>query len=324
MQDLSVTLIQTDLYWENPTANLANLEEKIAQISTPTDLIILPEMFNTGFTMNVKSVAEPMNFTTFKWMKQQAKKTNAVVTGSYIVREGENCYNRLIWMRPDGSYETYDKRHLFRMGGENNNFSGGEKRLIVELKGWKICPLICYDLRFPVWSRQGKLEYREQSLEFRGESLDDRGQRLDDRGEGLDNREQSLEDRGEANGDINNSLPSEIYSLPSNLYPLSSNSYDLLIYVANWPAVRSKVWDTLLQARAIENLSYCIGVNRVGEDGMGLHYNGNSAIIDYKGNQTFFQTDSEAICTQTLSKQDLEDFRTKFPAFLDADNFEIL
>ena len=287
MQDLSVTLIQTDLYWENPTANLANLEEKIAQIATPTDLIILPEMFNTGFTMNVKSVAEPMNFTTFKWMKQQAKKTNAVVTGSFIVKEGENCYNRLIWMHPDGSYETYDKRHLFRMGGENNNFSGGEKRLIVELKGWKICPLICYDLRFPVWSRQGFI--KEQSHEVtkaQSENMDAIG------------------------------LQSTIHN--------SQLTYDLLIYVANWPAVRSKVWDTLLQARAIENLSYCIGVNRVGEDGMGLHYNGNSAIIDYKGNQTFYETDSEAICTQTLNKQDLEDFRTKFPAFLDADNFEIL
>ena len=280
MQDLSVTLIQTDLYWENPTANLANLEEKIAQISSPTDLIILPEMFNTGFTMNVKSVAEPMNFTTFKWMKQQAEKTKAVVTGSYIVKEGENCYNRLIWMRPDGSYETYDKRHLFRMGGENNNFSGGEKRLIVELKGWKICPLICYDLRFPIWSRQGfTKEQSHEGTKAQSENMDVSDSQL---------------------------------------------TYDLLIYVANWPAVRSKVWATLLQARAIENLSYCIGVNRVGEDGMGLHYNGNSAIIDFKGNQTFYQTDSEAICTQVLTKQDLEDFRTKFPAFLDADNFEIL
>ncbi len=287
MQDLSVTIIQTDLYWENPTANLANLEEKIAQIATPTDLIILPEMFNTGFTMNVKSVAEPMNFTTFKWMKQQAKNTKAVVTGSYIVKEGQNCYNRLIWMRPDGSFETYDKRHLFRMGGENNNFSGGEKRLIVELKGWKICPLICYDLRFPIWSRQGIIE--EQSHE--------------------DTKAQS------ENIDV---IDSQFTTHNSQL------TYDLLIYVANWPAVRSKVWDTLLQARAIENLSYCIGVNRVGGDGMGLHYNGNSAIIDYKGNQTFFQTDSEAICTQVLTKHDLEDFRTKFPAFLDADNFEIL
>ncbi|PWK28599.1 putative amidohydrolase [Arcicella aurantiaca] len=286
MQDLSVTIIQTDLYWENPTANLANLEEKIAQISSPTDLIILPEMFNTGFTMNVKSVAEPMNFTTFKWMKQQAKKTNAVVSGSYIVKEGENCYNRLIWMRPDGSFETYDKRHLFRMGGENNNFSGGEKRLIVELKGWKICPLICYDLRFPVWSRQGFTK---------GQSH-----------EGTKAQSEKIE-VSDSQSTIHN----------------SQLTYDLLIYVANWPAVRSKVWDTLLQARAIENLSYCIGVNRVGGDGMGLHYNGNSAIIDFKGNQMFFQTDSEVIHTQIITKQDLEDFRTKFPAFLDADDFEI-
>ena len=154
MQDLSVTLIQTDLYWENPTANLANLEEKIAQISTQTDLIILPEMFNSGFTMNAKTVAEPMNFTTFKWLKQQAKKANAVVTGSFIVKEGEKYFNRLIWMRPDGSFEKYDKRHLFRMGNEHLIFTGGTERIIVELKGWKICPLICYDLRFPVWSRQ--------------------------------------------------------------------------------------------------------------------------------------------------------------------------
>ncbi|MES2520296.1 MAG: nitrilase family protein [Bacteroidota bacterium] len=287
MQDLSVTLIQTDLFWENPTANLANLEEKIAQISVQTDLIILPEMFNTGFTMNVKSVAEPMNFTTFKWLKQQAKKTQAVITGSYIVKEGEHFYNRLIWMRPDGSFETYDKRHLFRMGGENHNFSSGEKRLIVELKGWKICPLICYDLRFPIWSRQGK----------------------------FDNKIQILDDKGGENVDA---------SLSTKLYPLNSNSYDLLIFVANWPAVRSKVWDTLLQARAIENLSYCIGVNRIGTDGMGLTYSGNSAVIDFKGNPVFYESELEVIHNQVLVKQDLDDFRKKFPAFLDADNFEIV
>jgi omega-amidase len=263
MQDLSITLIQTDLFWENPTANLANLEEKIAQISEPTDLIILPEMFNTGFTMNVKAVAEPMNLTTFKWMKQQAKKTNAVVTGSYIVKEENHYYNRLIWMRPDGTYETYDKRHLFRMGGEHESFSGGNKQLIVELKGWRICPLICYDLRFPIWSRQ-------------------------------------------------------------RVTKSSTLAYDLLIYVANWPAVRSKVWDTLLQARAIENLSYCIGVNRVGEDGMGLNYSGNTTIIDFKGNHLFYQQDTEIVTTQMLCMSDLMDFRTKFPAFLDADAFEII
>jgi omega-amidase len=292
MRDLSVTLIQTDLFWENPTANLANLEEKIAQIATPTDLIILPEMFNTGFTMNVKSVAEHKNFTTFKWMKQQAKQAQAVVTGSFIVKDGENMYNRLIWMRPDGSYETYDKRHLFRMGGENNHFAGGTERLIVELKGWRICPLICYDLRFPVWSRNS---VREEGR-----------------------REEGREEEGrQEEGKTFDLIPHTYDLIPKKL------AYDLLIYVANWPSVRSQVWDILLQARAIENQSYCIGVNRVGEDGMGLNYSGNSVVIDFKGNQTFYQKDSEVIHNQILSKKDLEDFRTKFPAYLDADDFTL-
>lgn len=267
MQDLSVTIIQTDLFWENSIANLANLEEKMAQISLPTDLIILPEMFTTGFTMNAKAMAEPMNFTTFKWLKQQAKRTQAVITGSFIIKERDYFFNRLIWMRPDGSFETYDKRHLFRMGEEDKTFTAGTNRLIVELKGWRICPLICYDLRFPVWSR---------------------------------NRYSNTENR------------------------ISNIEYDLLIYIANWPSVRSRVWDTLLQARAIENQSYCIGVNRVGKDGMGLAYSGNSALIDFKGNQVFYQKDSEVIHNQILSKKELEDFRIKFPAYLDADEFEII
>jgi omega-amidase len=272
MQDLSVTIIQTDLFWENSTANLANLEEKMAQISMPTDLIILPEMFTTGFTMQAKSLAEHPNFTTFKWLKQQAKRTQAVITGSFIVKEGEHFFNRLIWIRPDGSFETYDKRHLFRMGEEDKTFTAGTKRLIVELKGWRICPLICYDLRFPIWSRNF-----------------------------------SVEKIGKGKGEKTSIL-----------------NYDLLIYVANWPSVRSKVWDTLLQARAIENQSFCIGVNRVGKDGMGLDYSGNSAVIDFKGNQLFYQKDSEAIHNQILNKKELEDFRNKFPAYLDADEFEII
>ena len=283
MQNLSVTLIQINLFWENPTANLANLEEKIAQISLPTDLIILPEMFNTGFTMNVKEVAEPMNFTTFKWIKQQAKRVQAVITGSFIVKEGEQYFNRLIWMRPDGSFEIYDKRHLFRMGGEHHNFAGGSKRLIVELKGWRICPLICYDLRFPVWSRNFQEEKKSKEIK-------------------------------------ENIIPNN-----SNLlFESSSLNYDLLIYVANWPAVRSQVWDTLLQARAIENQSFCIGVNRVGNDRMGLNYTGNSAVIDFKGNPIFYQKDSEIIKSQILNKEELDDFRAKFPAYLDADDFEII
>ena len=280
MQDLSVSIIQTNLFWENSTANLANLEEKIAQISLPTDLIILPEMFTTGFTMNAKMVAEPMNFTTFKWMKQQAKRTQSVITGSFIVKEGDQFFNRLIWMRPDGSYETYDKRHLFRMGEEDKTFTAGTKQLIVELKGWRICPLICYDLRFPVWSRN----YKEE------------GQKREKR------KEKSEKSYIESSSLLN---------------------YDLLIYVANWPSVRSQVWDILLQARAIENQSYCIGVNRVGEDGMGLEYAGNSAVIDFKGNQLFYQKKSEVIVNQILSKKELENFRAKFPAYLDADEFEI-
>jgi omega-amidase len=227
MQDLSVTIIQTNLFWENSTANLANLEEKMAQISLPTDLIILPEMFTTGFTMNAKTIAEPMNFTTFKWLKQQAKRTQAVITGSFIVKEGEHFFNRLIWMRPDGSFEVYDKRHLFRMGKEDKTFTAGTKRLIVELKGWRICPLICYDLRFPVWSRNIKV---------------------------VSHKSQVISETSEVKTD----------KMPLTTYDLLT--YDLIIYIANWPTVRSQVWDTLLQARAIENQSYCIGVNRVGSD----------------------------------------------------------
>jgi omega-amidase len=300
MQDLSVTLIQTDLYWENSIANLANLEEKIAQISTQTDLIILPEMFNTGFTMNAKSVAEPMNFTTFKWLRQQAKKANAVVAGSFIVKEGDKYFNRLIWMRPDGTSEQYDKRHLFRMGNEHLTFTGGTERIIVELKGWKICPLICYDLRFPVWSRQA---HSHQGTKGQSEQI-------------------------EAHSHEGTKAQSEVESdqtpnIECGTPPERTTNYDLLIYVANWPAVRSQVWDVLLKARAIENQSYCIGVNRVGNDGMGLNYSGNSAIIDFKGNPVFYQKELEVIHSQILNYQDLIDFRTKFPAYLDADDFII-
>lgn len=257
MADLTLTLIQSPLHWEDIAANLAMFEEKIWQIDQPTDLIILPEMFSTGFTMNAAKVAEPMNLHTFKWMKQQAKQTGAAVTGSYIVKEGEQFYNRLVWMRPDGSYETYDKRHLFRMANEHLTFAEGKKRLVTEWKGWRICPLICYDLRFPVWSR---------------------------------NRHQE---------------------------------YDLLLYVANWPQARSHAWKTLLQARAIENLTYTVGVNRVGPDGHGISYAGDSSVISYKGELLFQQPDKETLYTLRLDKEALSEFREKFPAFLDADEFEL-
>jgi omega-amidase len=257
MQDLKITLIQSDLHWESADANLAMFEEKIWKINEQTDLIILPEMFSTGFSMNTKELAEPMNFKTFKWMKQQAAQTKAVVTGSVIIREGEKYFNRLIWMEPDGNFSYYDKRHLFRIANEDKFFNAGDKKIIKEIKGWKICPLICYDLRFPVWSRN-----------------------------------------------IN-------------------NSYDVLIYVANWPAARSIAWKTLLQARAIENISYVVGVNRLKEDGKGIYYSGDSVIIDPKGQKIIDLKDKEGIYTHTLSWEKLDSFRKKFPAYLDGDEFKI-
>jgi len=255
--ELKAALVQTSLHWENPTANLAMLEEKIAAMEQSVDLIVLPEMFTTGFTMNPAAVAEPMNLTTFKWMRQMAAQTGAVVTGSYVVREGQHYYNRLLWMQPDGEFDSYDKRHLFRMAKEHESYMGGTQRIIKEWKGWRICPLICYDLRFPVWARNVNLEY------------------------------------------------------------------DLLLYVANWPSVRRQVWNTLLQARAIENLSYVIGVNRVGEDANGIPYAGDSALIDFKGEILLRKSEEEGIFVYTLQKEPLMAFRERFPAHLDADEFSI-
>ena len=258
MQNLRVSLVQSNLYWQDISANLAMLEEKIWSLTGQTDLIVLPEMFTTGFTMDVESLAEPMNLTTFKWMKQMASQTGAVLTGSYIVKASGNYYNRLVWMRPDGTFETYDKRHLFRMADEHKVFSGGDKKLICNLNGWKISPFICYDLRFPVWSRNSK-----------------------------------------------------------------TDMVDLMIYVANWPEKRIHAWNTLLQARAIENTCYVIGVNRVGEDGKEIHYSGESAIIEPKGELLYHKKNIEEIYTYTLVYENLYKYRKTFPSYLDADDFEL-
>ncbi|WP_128543270.1 amidohydrolase [Larkinella soli] len=260
---MRLTLIQTRLHWEDPTANRAMLEETIFGLPAPTDLIVLPEMFTTGFTMNAEVLAEPMNLTTFRWLKQMAAQTGAVVTGSYIVKEQGRYYNRLVWMQPDGAFDTYDKRHRFRMAGEDRTYAAGEKLLVKTWKGWNICPLICYDLRFPVWSRNRPAEAR----------------------------------------------------------PFA---YDLLLYVANWPAARRTAWNTLLQARAIENLSFVAGVNRVGEDGNGHPYAGESALIDPKGEVLFRQADIEGAFQLTISRDELTAFRERFPANLDSDRFQIL
>lgn len=266
MENLKVTLIQSTLHWEDTIANLAMFEEKIWQLKDATDLIVLPEMFTTGFSMDAARLAEHMNMSTFKWMKQLAAQTGAVITGSYIVKENDNYFNRLLWMRPDGSYEVYDKRHLFRMAEEHQVYAAGRTRIITELKGWRICPLICYDLRFPVWSRNSPIDAKN---------------------------------------------------------PSGGPVYDCLIYIANWPSARRYAWSTLLQARAIENLSYVLGVNRVGTDGKGHLYSGDSALISPKGEQLFHQADHEIMQTITLDAEALLTFRQKFPAHLDADSFEV-
>ena len=264
MQDLTISLIQSDIHWHDRDANLAMFEEKIWQIEEPTDIIILPEMFTTGFTMETEKYSEAMRLQTFKWMEQMAAQKQAIVTGSYVVKEGGHFYNRLLWMRPDGAYTTYDKRHLFRMAQEHHHYSHGVDFLITQWKDWRICPLICYDLRFPSWSRNSYI------------------------------------------------LEQEVMD------------YDLLLYVANWPIPRIGAWNTLLQARAIENLAYCAGVNRIGVDGNGITYNGHSMAVDFKGEIIHHMRSEEGIYTCTLSADDLFKYRKKFPAYLDADDVKVL
>ncbi|WP_299759071.1 amidohydrolase [uncultured Pontibacter sp.] len=255
--NLRVTIVQTELHWQDAEANRNMFSEKLANAAPKTDLIVLPEMFTTGFSMNAADVAEEANGTTLNWMQQEAKQHQAVVTGSVMVRAEEQHFNRLYWVRPDGSFATYDKKHLFRMAKEHHTYTSGKERLLVELNGWKICPLVCYDLRFPVWSRN------------------------------------------------------------------TDSAYDLLLYVANWPKIRRQPWRTLLQARAIENLAYVAGVNRVGTDGNNHPYSGDSAIIHPKGYHLLETAEVEGIHTLTLSKKELEDFREAFPAHLDADRFSL-
>ncbi len=259
MEDLRISLIQTSLHWENVDANLQLFDEKLACIQQNfTDLIVLPEMFTTGFTMKATDNFEEMNGKTLHWMELKSKEKNCIVTGSFIIKENENYFNRLIWMKPDGSFFTYDKRHLFRMAKEDETYTPGNNKLIVELKGWRICPLICYDLRFPVWSR-------------------------------------------------------------------NKNDYDVLIYVANWPERRVFAWKQLLIARAIENQSYVIGVNRIGEDGNGIIYSGDSVTLDYMGTKiSSIKPHQDTTETINLSYKKLEEYRQLFPAYRDSDGFDII
>lgn len=255
-QKLRLSIIQTRLSWENPEANRKKFSQKINELSD-TDLIVLPEMFSTGFSMNSKQLAEKDQGETVVWMQEMAAEKNAAITGSIIIWEDGKYFNRMFFVFPNGNFETYDKKHLFTFANEHKSYSPGNKKLIVDYLGWKICPLICYDLRFPVWSR-------------------------------------------------------------------NVENYDLLIYVANWPKARTQAWDILLKARAIENISYTVGVNRVGKDGNELEYSGHSAVYDMLGAR-ISRSDFESEFSETiaLNQSVLRETRKKFAFLNDRDKFQI-
>lgn len=257
-ESLCITIIQADMAWEDKGANLRHYDTLISSISTPKEVVVLPEMFSTGFSMAPEKLAEQMNGETVEWMRATAKAHRIILSGSLIIEEDGQYYNRFIWMQPDGTCCTYDKRHLFSYAGEDAHYSRGSRKLIVQVNGWRICPLICYDLRFPAWARN-----------------------------------------------------------------VPGCEYDVLIYVANWPERRSLAWKTLLQARAIENQAYCIGVNRVGRDGKDIAYSGDSSVFDPLGETLWQHSDTEAVHTVQLSRRKLEETRSQFPFLRDADTFLI-
>jgi predicted amidohydrolase len=262
MQDLKVTIIQAPLKWEDKSANLYYFENEISAITEDSDLIVLPEMFNTAFSMKPELFAEAPMGQTHQWMQRLAFIKRCSIAGSYMVNEQGQYFNRFMVMSPNGDFQTYNKRHLFRMGNEHHHFTPGSNSLIFKLKGWKIKALICYDLRFPVFSKNNLIE--------------------------------------------------------------GEYDYDALIYVANWPKVRNRIWLHLLTARALENQAFVIGVNRIGEDGHGLDHAGGSCVINSKGEYIVEPIDSLPLTTTArLSYADLKDFRNKFTVGLDWDTFEI-
>lgn len=264
MQDLRVSIVQGETRWHDPAGNRDYYGRLIAPLAGITDLVVLPETFTSGFSNDAIDRAEGMDGPTVAWMREQAGALDAVVTGSAQLRVGGEVFNRLLWAAPDGELKHYDKRHLFRYAGEHKSYAAGKDRLVVELKGWRINPLVCYDLRFPVFARNRYGVERAGQLDF-----------------------------------------------------------DLQVYVANWPSARAYPWKTLLRARAIENLCYVVGVNRVGADGNGLHYSGDSAVIDFLGQPVSECADREVVVTTTLQAAELVAHRERFPAMLDADAFEL-
>jgi len=260
MQDLTIALIQTTPHWHDPSQNRVLFSSLLKEINN-VDLVVLPEMFTTGFTMHAPDYAEDLGGPTTRWMSEMASSIGTTIMGSFILRRDGRYFNHMHWAYPDGRTGHYDKNHLFRMAGEDKIYSAGKTIEILSVKGWNIFPLICYDLRFPVWSRN------------KGSN------------EGL--------------------------------------MYDILIYSANWPASRILAWDTLLKARAIENLAYCIGVNRIGKDGDGLEYNGHSSVYGPQGECLLDMQDSNKSSTLILHKEDLLELRKKFPAYLDSNLFTL-
>lgn len=254
--DLELALIQASLAWQDPAANREHFQKLLEQ-ARGADLVILPEMFSTGFSMESAALAEPENGPTAHWLREQAQRIDAVICGSLIIQAADGSYrNRLLWARPDGSLAHYDKRHLFRMAGEHKHYSAGSEQVVLELKGWRVRPLICYDLRFPVWSRD-------------------------------------------------------------------AGGTDLLLYTANWPGARRQHWNRLLPARAIENLCYVAAVNRVGEDGKGHAYTGDSQVLDFQGEALMAAGEGDGVFRARLSSEVLAAYRERFPAHLDADAFTL-
>lgn len=304
MSTLTITIIQTDLKWEDKTANLRNLEDKILSIRENTELVVLPEMFSTGFSMNPEKLAEDMQGPTLAWMRDVAARKRIILTGSVIIKEEEDYFNRLIWMLPNGSYGYYDKRHRFAFAGEDEHYTAGRKRLLTSVKGWKILPLVCYDLRFPVWSRQTPAPRPDDEEPEVGRNPDD----VEPEGRPAGGPDVARSKGGAASGGFSGEPTLE---------------YDILLYVANWPERRSLAWKTLLRARAIENQSYVIGVNRVGDDGNNIHHSGDSMIIDPLGEILYEKTEAEDVYTLTLRKESLTEVRGRFPFWRDADHFSI-
>lgn len=263
MNHLHLTYLQADLRWQDKQANLEHFDQMLKEVPMETDLVLLPETFNTAFPVDPMKFAETPDGPTMNWLRAKAQELNAVLCGTMLLIVDGHYHNSLVWMRPDGSYELYHKRHTFTLGGEVLPVEHGSEPLIVELNGWRIKPMICYDIRFPVWSR--------------------------------------------------------------NRYQNGQYEYDLGIYLANFPASRMNVWNTLLQARAIENQAYFIGVNRVGDDPEGVHYSGYSQVYNAKGHLfSKANPDIESVVSCVLDDEELQSFREKFPVGKDWDSFCLL